>query len=375
MSDEQLPGSPAEGASTPPAAEPATATPAAAPTAADTGTDQGRKPWKGRPVPRRGGWRQVVLTRIATLELELRQLECRRDSDCDFDATLEQILKFLETAQLAAESKTRWGSGAYWSGNAPDQAWLAVHAAEEALLPLQDNETLRGKASTIIAWGSLTLGARDPRVTEVSDLVKRASSGNQEIDAVTRQRLKSMLRSANDESDSSYASSRSFRNLVLIASLVAAFIGVLIAVLGIWWAEAAPLCDANVCPIATHSVPTGLDVAAVELFGVLGAVLAVAFSLRRLRGTRNPYGIGLVQGLLKIPLGALTGFTGVLIVQSGLISGIVKPGSAGQVVAYAVVFGYSQQLLTSLVDKQAQTVVHGTSGERTTSGAGTTAAN
>ena len=336
---------------------------------------QAEATWKGRAVPRRGGWRQVVLTRIATLELELRQVECQRTGDCAFDATREQILEFLKTAQHAAESKTRWGSGAYWSGDAPDQAWLAVHAAEEALLPLQDDDTLRGKAPTVIAWASTTLGARDARVNEVSDLVKRLSPKDQPIDDLTKQRLKSMLRSANDESDSSYASSRSFRNLVLIAAIVAAFIGVLIAVLGIWWAEAAPLCDNRICPIAQHSTPSGLDVAAVELFGVLGAVLAVAFSLRRLRGTRNPYGIGLVQGLLKIPLGALTGFTGVLIVQSGLISGIVKPASAGQVVAYAVVFGYAQQLLTSLVDKQAQTVVHGTSGERTTTGAGTAGAN
>jgi len=346
-----------------------------APAVGDNSNAGSRTPWPGRAVPRRGGWRQVVLTRIATLELELRQVECKRVSDCDFDVTRVQILEFLETAKQAAMSKTRWGSGAYWSGDAPDQAWLAVHAAEEALLPLQDDVTLRGKASTIIAWGSLTLGARDPRVTEVSDLVKHATVKEQPIDDVTRQRLKSMLRSANDESDSSYASSRSFRNLVLIAAIVAAFIGVLIAVLGIWWAEAAPLCDNKICPISTHAIPSGLDVAAVELFGVLGAVLAVAFSLRRLRGTRNPYGIGLVQGLLKIPLGALTGFTGVLIVQSGLISGIVKPASAGQVVAYAVVFGYSQQLLTSLVDKQAQTVVHGTSGERTTTGAAAAAAN
>jgi hypothetical protein len=306
--------------------------------------------------------------------MELRQAECTHASDCNLDVTREQILRFLETAEQAAKSDTQWGTSGYWRGDAPDQAWLAVHAAEEALLPLQDDDTLHAKASTIIAWGSLTLGPHDPRVSEVSDLIKHPSTKGQPIDDATRQLVKSMLRSANDESDSSYASTRSFRNLVLIAALVAAFIAVLIAVLGIWWAEAAPLCDNKICPIAVHITPTGLDVAAVELYGVLGAILAVAFSLRRLRGTRNPYGIGLVQGLLKIPLGALTGFTGVVLVQSGLISGIVKPASAGQVVAYAVVFGYAQQLLTSLVDKQAQTVVHGTSGERSTTGTGAAAA-
>jgi hypothetical protein len=67
---------------------------------------------------------------------------------------------------------------------------------------------------------------------------------------------------------------------------------------------------------------------------------------------------------LKVPLGALTAFTGVLIIQSGLIAGICPTGVKRPGSRLAVVFGYSQQLLTSLVDNRAKSVVNSTSGER-----------
>jgi hypothetical protein len=76
---------------------------------------------------------------------------------------------------------------------------------------------------------------------------------------------------------------------VVAATAAAAAIAVLIGLLSIWWADAAPLCTTSgkvsTCPVLGHTTATGFDVVAVEVYGVQGAVLAVAFSLRRLRGT------------------------------------------------------------------------------------------
>jgi hypothetical protein len=61
--------------------------------------------------------------------------------------------------------------------------------------------------------------------------------------------------------------------------------------------------------------------------------------------------------VLKLPTGALTAVLGLLLMRGGFIPGLSALDSSAQIIAWAIVFGYAQQLLTRFVDQQANTVL------------------
>jgi hypothetical protein len=48
---------------------------------------------------------------------------------------------------------------------------------------------------------------------------------------------------------------------------------------------------------------------------------------------------------------------GLLLVQGGFIPGLSQLASQGQILAYAFLFGIAQQLVTRLIDRQAQDIL------------------
>lgn len=106
-----------------------------------------------------------------------------------------------------------------------------------------------------------------------------------------------------------------------------------------------------------RSVATGWDVAVVIGVGLLAAALAAAASLRRIRGTSTPFGLPIALALLKLPTGALTAILGLILMRGEFVPGLSALDSSGQIVSWAVILGYSQQLLTRFVDQRAQTVL------------------
>jgi uncharacterized membrane protein YczE len=107
---------------------------------------------------------------------------------------------------------------------------------------------------------------------------------------------------------------------------------------------------------------SGWDIAVVELVGLIGAALAAAAAIRNVQGTSTPYSLPVALAALKLPTGALTALLGVLLMRGNFVPGLSALDSSAQIVAWALVFGYAQQLLTRLVDNQAQTVLEGAGG-------------
>ena len=62
----------------------------------------------------------------------------------------------------------------------------------------------------------------------------------------------------------------------------------------------------------------------------------------------------LALAVLKLPTGALTAILGLLLMRGGFIPGLGALDTPAQIIAWAIVLGYSQQLLTQFVDRQAQ---------------------
>jgi hypothetical protein len=183
---------------------------------------------------------------------------------------------------------------------------------------------------------------------------------------------------------------RSFRNMLLICALMLTVAAAGLALLGAVRPDLTPLCFAPdgrvVCPtqmtaVAGDAPVTGqpaavetpaaqaeldetarriaapVDVLLIELMGLIGAALAGAAALRGMRGTSTPYGVPLALAVLKLPTGALTAALGLLLMRGEFVPGLTALDSPAQIIAWAIVFGSSQQLFTRFVDQRGQSML------------------
>ncbi|MFJ9729568.1 hypothetical protein ACIRP3_43300 [Streptomyces sp. NPDC101209] len=181
-------------------------------------------------------------------------------------------------------------------------------------------------------------------------------------------------------------------SFVRIVCGVAAFLLVLataVAVLTAFFPDSVPLCftppntqpEASkvrymiVCPTGSKGsfrsteinqnfadVTSWGDYLVVEIVGLVAAGVAAASALRKIRGTSTSYPVPVALAALKIPAGALTAVLGLLLMLGGFVPGLTALDSSAQIIAWAVIFGYSQELFTKWVDRQGQRVlesVHG----------------
>jgi hypothetical protein len=99
------------------------------------------------------------------------------------------------------------------------------------------------------------------------------------------------------------------------------------------------------------------DLIVVELVGLTAAAIATAAAIRRIKGTSERYGLPVALAALKLPTGAITAFLGLLLMRGQFVPGLTALDTSAQILAWALVFGYAQQLFTRLVDQQGQTVL------------------
>jgi len=105
--------------------------------------------------------------------------------------------------------------------------------------------------------------------------------------------------------------------------------------------------------------PSGGDIVIIARLGLLGGALAAAFAIRTLRGTSTPYDVPIALAALKVPSGALTAVAGLLLLRGQFLPGLSALDTQQQILAYALVLGYAQQLFTRLIDRRAQSILDG----------------
>jgi hypothetical protein len=214
------------------------------------------------------------------------------------------------------------------------------------------------------------------------------------LSGADREALFAAFHAANCESRRKQTRVRSFRNMLYLCALVLIVAAVGLAVLGFARPDLATLCfepsDQVVCPTQLVAVPPAVtgggglpgqpavnqspeqearqdaiaratadpfDVLLIELIGLIAAAVAAAIALRDMRGTSAPYGVPLALAVLKLPTGALTAALGLLLMRGQFVPGLSALDSPAQIIAWAIVFGYAQQLFTRFVDRQAMTVL------------------
>jgi hypothetical protein len=203
--------------------------------------------------------------------------------------------------------------------------------------------------------------------------------------SVKRALLKNALEIGYDASDQVHSRLRAFRNLLIMVSLILSGFVIAVMVLVGYSPKSVPLCFTP--PIAAAQTPgkpvsvttrtvcpngedpatgesakfvmtsTWRDIAIVVGVGAVGGALAAVFAIRKIRGTSTPYDVPLALALLKVPNGSLTAVAGIILLTGGVVPGLSELDSQGQILAYALLLGYAQQLLTQLIDKKAQSVL------------------
>jgi hypothetical protein len=267
----------------------------------------------------------------------------------------------------------------WWTGASVEAAYVNLHEAEIALAQLLPEDEIQARIPEALARLQ-TMDITDPR---------RRGAERQLAPTAPKSQLKaafqSAVRTGLELKDQQHDRLRGFRNITLSATVGLMVLVVAVCLVGAFKPDALPLCFGPPPTTATGDVPAPVqgpsgvacpseeepptpgksprrlpapgDITLVALLGVLGGGLSGAIGIRNLQGSSTPYDVPVVLSLLKLPSGALSALIGLLFVRGGFVPGLSQLDSQPQILAYAFLFGISQQLVTRLVDQQAQDIL------------------
>jgi hypothetical protein len=288
-------------------------------------------------------------------------------------------------------------------------AFASLHAAQVTLVNLYSEEDIKANIPAVLERLQKCLpetdqrllkakDALDPLVNSTSDRlagnhrgsgrsnvrqlipVARNHRANHDCTGDTLAQRRAVLRDAMqvgyDAQDELYAQVRNFRNILIAGTVLLSLLVIAVCIVGALQPGTIPLCfqpsntagtspppttggESFVCPSTTGYAarPTGGDVSIVALMGLLGGALSATFTVQKLRGTSTPYGVPVALAVLKLPAGALTAITGLVLLYGKFIPGLSELDSQGQILAYAIVLGIAQHLVTRFVDQKAEDVL------------------
>jgi hypothetical protein len=349
------------------------------------------------------GWRESTLTRAEELE-SLCDWVCQSNQERDCEALTAAVPRHLQAVRQAAEAAKPWPKKLFRNGALLERALSNLDAAEAFILNAATADYVRGQMPSLlrhvqchlvptdprrqelerIARALGTNGSHDPRSTDTND--DDASDKKTTVVNSERGKIVGAVRGASSAALREQLRVRSFRNVVVLTALLMTVLAIGVAITGYRHKTWIPMCFAPgvsgervvvVCP-TTQSPPlpaevrdiddavkdtaTPHDLLIVELVGLTAAAVAAAAAIRRLRGSAERVGLPVALAALKLPTGAITAFLGLLLMRGQFVPGLSALDTSGQILAWALVFGYAQELFTRFVDQQGQTVLEGVRG-------------
>jgi len=372
-------------------------------------------------LPKVGGpvwvaWREGTLTRAEELEALCAWLGTRNGHNNDgvLAAAIERHLAAARDAAHVKKLNPRRRFRVFRNGPLIERATSNLDAAEAHLLSIAPVEYVLGQMPCLLRHVQCHLRPTDPRRQEFERIAGRIAikdpdhpllhstkpvSVGEKLTVVEEERGKivAITRGASSAALREHVRLRSFRNVVVVTSIFMAILAIGVAITGFFHPTMMPLCFAPeesgkatvVCPTAQSDpfIPVGgqpqpnvsirdidavvaetakpPDLIVVELVGLTAAAIATAAAIRRIRGSSERYGLPVSLAALKLPTGAVTACLGLLLMRGQFIPGLSALDTSAQILAWALVFGYAQQLFTRLVDQQGQTVLDNVRGADT----------
>lgn len=320
----------------------------------------------------RWAWGQRMQARIRELQATAQFMAERDGADANA-ALLERCVQ--QHLELALEAVRGHRRGFDLGGTAVDGALSNYDAAACLMLryaPLADVTAMLPQLHAEVA---AHLPPRDLRRVRLDQLLRKLDGADGGLTESQRGGVVATVRATYLEQEREQARVRSFRNIVLAMTACLTLVAIAVGVAGAMGPGLVPLCFAPegqvICPTgeiapggagAGNHQPSSWDYAVLEGVGLVAAAIAAAASLRQIKGTSTPYDVPVALAALKLPTGALTAVLGLLLMRGQFVPGLSALDTSAQIVAWAVVFGYAQQLLTRLVDQRGQAVLDAVGG-------------
>lgn len=324
----------------------------------------------------RWAWGQRMLARIRELQAIAQFMADRAGADPDAAQLQRGAERHLELAARAVTSHRRSFDV---SGTSVDRSLSNYHVAACLVLryaPLADVTAMLPQLDAEVA---AHLAPRDVRRIRMDQLLRGVDDPAWRLTDEQRGGVVATMRATYLEQEREQARVRSFRNIVWAMTACLTLVAIAVGVAGAISPRSIPLCfapeDKVICPTGEQALPTGGDLddafadlaragdyAALEGVGLVAAAIAAAASLRQIKGTSTPYGVPVALAALKLPTGALTAVLGLLLMRGQFVPGLSALDTSAQIVAWAIVFGYAQQLLTRFVDERGQAVLNAVTG-------------
>jgi hypothetical protein len=273
----------------------------------------------------------------------------------------------------------RWRS--WWSGNCTEAAFRHIHHAEACLALLSTAEEIRAEIPDAVRRAKEALGPDDP-TREVADALLRklrtpAAGSTEHDDGQWVDDFKKLVEVGHTAADRQRSRLRTFRNVLLVGTMVTSLLLVAFVAVAALKPNLVPVCfvqepspdppQPNVfCPTRSSAdeVPgtgvetaSGGDLFAVALLGLVGGALSAAVFIRDLYTNATPYNVSIPLAMLKLPAGAMTALAGIILLAGEFVPGFTAVDKQIQILAYALVFGFAQQLFTQVVDQRARRLV------------------
>ena len=365
-------------------------------------------PGVGEPVS--SGWREGTLTRAKELESLSRWVWRSHGAKAPEPRTDQEFLvsigQHIAAAREAANCKKR-RMGSPRQPSLLERAMSNLDAAEAQLINLAPPEYLLGQMPSLLNHVQRHLVNADPRRKQFEHLAERLGfkdpddplrpsqrpstleDKKREIEQ-ERTQIASIVRGASSAALREQLRVRSFRNVVVGTIGFMTVLAIAVAVIGLTSPATIPLCfhperggqTMVVCPTGQSAlVPVAggvgsapdvddvvkrtaapQDLLVIEFIGLAAAAVAAAVAIRGIRGSSERYGLPVALTVLKLPTGALTAVLGLLLMRGQFVPGLSALDTSAQILAWALVFGYAQQLFTRLVDQQAHDVLDGVRG-------------
>lgn len=326
-------------------------------------------------------WGQRALTRISELRT-LANLMARLagNENQDAAALAEDARQHLRVAKESIEPPDG-GSSRRTSGWV-DRVVTNTNAAACLIIRFAPLREVQAMLPDLVAIVDEQLPAGDLRRINADDILRRIQKANGTKPAGLTEEERGgivvAVRAAYSALEREYVRIRSFRNIVfgvtaclaIVAAAIALTTAVHPTVLPICFTpESKVVCATGEAPFAggdlddaTKNVVSRWDYIVLEVVGLVAAAVAAAAALRQINGTSTPFAVPVALAVLKLPTGALTAVLGLLLMRGQFVPGLSNLDTSAQIVAWAVVFGYAQQLFTRLVDERGQAVLQAVGG-------------
>jgi hypothetical protein len=324
-------------------------------------------------------WREQALTKIGEQRFLLEWISQAAGAKAISPAIRGTIDDHWKAAEAAAKRHSRRGASV-------ERVTSHLNAVDADLLRLAPPSYIFGQLPGLLEQVKKCMPKDDLRRARLEALAAESPFTLSEFD---RDLVVAARHATAAETRHEVTRLRSFKHVLLVTAAVLT-IGVFgIGLFAFVWPDKVPMCfspdGAIVCTTSTspltgadagsdaasqsgtvnspqidaamRSAASGWDVAVVIGVGLLAAALAAAASLRGIRGTSTPFGLPVALALLKLPTGAMTAVLGLILMRGEFVPGLSALDSPGQIISWAIILGYSQQLLTRFVDQRAQTVL------------------